>query len=63
MVNAQNGYQGIHRKLTMALSTATVIATTRAQVRPENNPQPAKATTTPKIRWTQPQVVASNWNR
>ena len=45
----------------MALSTARMIATVRAQVRPENSPQPAKATISPKIRWVQPQVVASNW--
>ena len=30
----------------MALSTARVMATARAQVRPESSPQPAKATTT-----------------
>ena len=46
----------------MALSTAAMMATVRAQVRPDSSPQPAKATTNPKIRWIQPQVVASNWN-
>ena len=40
-----------------------MIATVRAQVRPENSPQPAKATSSPSSRWIQPQVVASNWNR
>ena len=47
----------------MALSRATVMATARAQVRPDSSPQPAKATSSPTSRWIQPQVVASNWNR
>jgi hypothetical protein len=51
-------------KLAIARSTARVIPTTRAQVRPDSSPQAgANATTSPMIRWTQPQVVASNWNR
>ena len=50
-------------KLTVALSAARVMPTTRAQVRPDSSPQPAKATNSPTSRWTQPQVVASNWNR
>jgi len=50
-------------KLAIALITARVIATTRAQVRPESSPQPANATSSPTSRWIHPQEVASNWNR
>ena len=35
----------------MALRTARVMATTRAQMRPDSNPQSAKATITPSTRW------------
>jgi hypothetical protein len=47
----------------VALTRATVIPTTRAQVRPDSSPQPANATISPTTRWIQPQEVASNWNR
>ena len=35
----------------MALSTAKTMATARAQVRPENSPQPAEAMITPSTSW------------
>ena len=54
---------GMAKKFVTALSMASVMPTTRPQVRPLRTAAPAKATTRPTMRWIQPQLVASNWNR
>ena len=51
---------GSQAKFTMALITATITPTVRAQTAPRNSPMPANRTMMPPMRWIHPQVVASN---
>ena len=56
----QTGYYGSQAKFTMALITATITPTVRAQTAPRNSQMPASRTMMPPMRWIHPQVVASN---
>ena len=56
--NAQSGAAGNQTICTIALSETKKIAAQRAASLRANSPTPVRATSEPRIRYTQPQVVA-----
>ena len=57
IATAANGAAGMKIRFTRALSPARATPTTRATELPNASPPPVIRSTTPRIRWTQPQVV------